>query len=236
VLAACAVGPSTRVSTGVGPVLARSNTAAPSAARTLLDSLDAARAADPAGGPTPAADSARAPASRPLPVPARLALDPARDLAWLDVLRDPQLVAFVTEAVAHNPDLREAQGRVREFRAQLGAARSGFFPQLSATGTTSRNQVAFGPQVVGFDAVRATADLSWELDFWGRVRRGARPRASTWARARRTCGRPPSRSSATSRRPTCRCASSTRACASRTRRSPRAARRSTSRGGVSGRG
>ena len=173
VLAGCAVGPSPRVSTGVGPVLARSNTAAPSAARTLLDSLDAARAADPAGGPTPATDSAGAPASRPLPVPARLALDPARDLAWLDVLRDPQPVAFVTEAVAHNPDLREAQGRVREFRAQLGGARSGFFPQLSATGTTSRNQVAFGPQVVGFDAVRATADLSWELDFWGRIRRGA---------------------------------------------------------------
>ena len=172
-LAACAVGPSTRMSTAVAPVLARSNTPAPATARALLDSLDAARAADPAGGPTPTADSTGVPAPRPVPLPARLAVDPARDLAWLDVLRDSQLVALVTEAVANSPDLREAQGRVREYRAQLGVARSGLFPQLSANGTTSRNQVAFGPQVVGFDAVRATGDLSWELDFWGRIRRQA---------------------------------------------------------------
>ena len=174
-LDACAVGPSTRVTTTVAPVLARTNTPTPATARALLDSLDAARAADlaarPAGGAMPAADFAGAPTSRPLAVPARPAVDPARDLAWLDVLRDPQLVAFVTEAVTNNQDLREAQGRVREYRAQLGVARSGFLPQITAGVATSRNQAAFGPQVVGFDAVRATTDLSWELDFWGRLRR-----------------------------------------------------------------
>ncbi len=172
-LAACAVGPATRVSTSVPPVLARNNSAPPPSARALLDSLDRARAADPAGGPAPSADAAGAPASRPLPAPARLAVDSARDLAWLEVMRDPQLVALVGEAVANNPDLREAQGRVREYRAQLGVARSAFFPEVGVNGTASRNQAAFGPQVFKFNAVRVTADLSWELDFWGRVRRGA---------------------------------------------------------------
>ena len=109
-------------------------------------------------------------------------VDPAgfADLRWLAVLRDPQLVALVTEAVANNPDLREAQGRVREYRAQLGVARSGFFPQVSANTATSRNQVAFGPQVVGFDAVRATGDA------WSAARWRCRVLASYWRRGHRT--------------------------------------------------
>lgn len=171
VLAACAVGPSTRVVTAVAPVVARNNTPAPATARTLLDSLDRARTADPQGNPAPAADSAGAPALRPIPTPGRLTLDRNGDLAWLDVLRDSQLVALVTEAVANNQDVREAQGRLREYRALVGVARSALFPDISANAGASRNQAALGPQVFKYDAVRVTADLAWELDFWGRIRR-----------------------------------------------------------------
>ncbi|MBC7781257.1 MAG: efflux transporter outer membrane subunit [Proteobacteria bacterium] len=94
-----------------------------------------------------------------------------RDIAWLDLLRDTQLVALVREAMSNNLDLREAQSRVREYRAQLGAARVSQLPTISTTGTTSHNKVAFGPTVVGYDAVRVTGDLSWELDFWGKARK-----------------------------------------------------------------
>ena len=164
VLGACAVGPSTRVaSMVVTPVVARAAEGVGPAARALLDSLDAARRADPVPPATAAA--------RPIAFPTRLAVDTARDLAWLDVLRDPQLVALVNDAVANNLDLREAQGRVREYRALLGAARGAFFPAIGASAGGSRNQAAFGPTVVGYDAVRVTGDLAWELDFWGRLRR-----------------------------------------------------------------
>jgi multidrug efflux system outer membrane protein len=181
-LGACAVGPSTRAEPAPPPVPTRATGAVPDTARALLDSLDRARTAERTGAPAPAADAAGArprgdsarradSLARPLWVPARLAVDTARDLAWLDVLRDPQLVRLVEEAVVGNRDLRAAQARVQEYRAQLAVARSGLFPQIGVGTTVSRNQVAFGPQVVGFEAVRVVGDLGWELDFWGRVRR-----------------------------------------------------------------
>ncbi len=108
----------------------------------------------------------------PLARPTALALDSTGDLAWLAVLKDPQLVALVRTAVANNRDLRIAVERVREYRAQLGAARGDLFPQITANGTASTNQSIFGAfPAQKFDAVRITADLSWELDFWGRLRR-----------------------------------------------------------------
>jgi multidrug efflux system outer membrane protein len=178
-LAACAVGPSTRPAPAPVPATLRPGSDVPRAARVLLDSLGAVRTAErtgqaPADGAPRSDSAARADgAQATLWRPAALPAEAARGAAWLDVLRDPQLVALVRTALANNRDVRQAQARVREFRALRGAARWALAPELSANGATSRNQVAFGPQVVGFDAVRATADLSWELDFWGRLRRGA---------------------------------------------------------------
>lgn len=174
-LTACAVGPSTRIEPPEYPVAARTDSATSPAARAFLDSLGAAREA----GAEPSGETLRRPEAarradtteRALPAPVPLAVDPARDLAWLDILRDTQLVALVDSAVANNRDLRVAQARVREYRALFGVARSGLFPQLTATGSASKNKAAFGPTVVKFDAVRITGDLSWELDFWGRLRR-----------------------------------------------------------------
>jgi multidrug efflux system outer membrane protein len=141
-------------------VLPRTAEATTPTTRRVLDSLAQARADDPP-------DSA---ASRPAP-PRVLAATEVP--AWLDVLQDPALTRLVRTAVAENRDLRVAQARVRELRAQRNVARAAFFPQLTANTATSTNQSAFGPTVVAFNAVRATADLSWELDFWGRTRRGA---------------------------------------------------------------
>jgi len=158
-LGACAVGPPEAAPAPVPAVAARPEGAAQAASRAFLDSLIANR---------PRAASPRPPVESAAPV----ALDTAGGLAWLDVLRDPQLVALVTQAVAGNRDLALAQARVREYRAQVGVARSGLFPQLSANGGTSRNRVAQGPTAVEFDAVRVTGDVAWELDFRGRTRRG----------------------------------------------------------------
>jgi multidrug efflux system outer membrane protein len=95
------------------------------------------------------------------------------DLAWLAVLKDTTLLRLVGLAVRENRDVQTAVARIREFRAQLGVARSGLFPEVTANGSVSTNQAVFGafpPQ--RFEAFRVTADLQWELDFWGRIRRG----------------------------------------------------------------
>jgi outer membrane protein, multidrug efflux system len=95
------------------------------------------------------------------------------DLAWLAILKDTTLLRLVSLAVRENRDVRTAVARIREFRAEVGVARSALFPELTANGSVSTNQAVFGafePQQ--FDAFRVTADVQWELDFWGRIRRG----------------------------------------------------------------
>jgi outer membrane protein, multidrug efflux system len=159
-LVGCAIGPSTKVEPPEPRQLGVSDTLASRSARSFFDSLSAAR------------DSARPDSmGGALYQPKPLALT-ASDRPWLEILKDTTLVGLVQTALSNNRDLRSAVARVREYRAMLGASRGDFFPQLSANGSYSTNQAIFGafpPQQ--YDAVRITADLSWELDFWGRIRR-----------------------------------------------------------------
>ncbi len=159
-LAGCAVGPSYH-QPAIAPDGAELGVQPDSAPlRSFYDSL--ARTAD----------SVRAEAGPSAEGPTPLVADSA-DLRWLRILNDTGLVTLVRTAVRENRDLQTAQARSREFRAQLGVSRADLFPQLSANGSVSTNQVAIGAFApVQFEAFRVTADLAWELDFWGRIRRG----------------------------------------------------------------
>jgi multidrug efflux system outer membrane protein len=153
--AACAVGPSYK-EPAVAPEGATVGLSPrPDSIRAFYDSL--ARAADTTAAAV---------------TPRELQPDSA-DLAWLAVLKDTTLLGLVNLAVRENRDVQTAVARIREFRAELGVARSELLPELTANGSASTNQAVFGafpPQT--FDAFRVTADLQWELDFWGRIRRG----------------------------------------------------------------
>jgi multidrug efflux system outer membrane protein len=127
--------------------------------RVFRDSLAVARAEE------------RAPDASPAPTVMRP--EALSDLAWTDILSDSVLAAMVRTAIAQNRDLALARARLTEFRAQAGVARAPFFPRVSANASAGTNQVAFGASPpVTFDAWRATGDMAWELDFWGRIRRG----------------------------------------------------------------
>ncbi len=159
--AACAVGPKYRPAEAVAPKTRIGAAGASGETRAFFDSLAAARQADT----LPAADS--------LPVPRAFVAESLADVAWLDLLQDTTLVRLVGTAVRQNRDLQVAVARIREFRAEVGVARGPLFPEVSANASASTNQVALGalaPQ--SFDALRVTGDLAWELDFWGRIRRG----------------------------------------------------------------
>jgi multidrug efflux system outer membrane protein len=94
-------------------------------------------------------------------------------VAWMDILRDSTLVRLVDTAIRQNRDLRVAVARIDEFRADVGLARSPLLPSLSVNASEGSNQVALGAfPPTSFRATRVTGDLAWELDFWGRVRRG----------------------------------------------------------------
>lgn len=128
-------------------------------ARSFFDSLAAARAAD---------------TTAPAPVaPRALAADSLGDLAWLDILHDSTLTALVTTALRQNRDVALAAARIREYRAAAGVARAPLFPSVALNGGYSTNKIVLGAfPPVSYKAWRATADVAWELDFWGKTRRG----------------------------------------------------------------
>lgn len=149
--AACAVGPSPDVRPAPEP--AAHAAAQPALERQFLDSLVRASPLASAASPAPA--------------------DSTNEYGWLELMRDTQLVQLVRTAVANNRDLENATALVREFRANQAAARGFLVPEIDLNGGVARQQLRFGATAFGpFNAYRGTADAVWEVDFWGRVRRG----------------------------------------------------------------
>ena len=94
------------------------------------------------------------------------------DVAWLNLLQDTVLVQLVRRALEQNRDIQIAMARVREARALAGAAKGALFPQLYANASAATNQVVFGTfGTQKYDALIVQANLQWEIDFWGGIRR-----------------------------------------------------------------
>ena len=103
--------------------------------------------------------------------------------AWWKNFNDPELDSLVERAVHSNLDLRIAQARVREARAQSQEAFANLWPTVDASGSyaraqESRSQPVLGslpiPSSVRFDnnVYQAGFDANWEIDVFGGERRG----------------------------------------------------------------
>ena len=99
---------------------------------------------------------------------------------WWSVYQDPVLDRLVLTAYDQNLSLMSAGTRVLAARAQLGVAIGEFFPQTQQLGAgVGYNQTAStdptgSPNAKSFNFWRSSlsAQVSWELDFWGKFRRG----------------------------------------------------------------
>lgn len=98
---------------------------------------------------------------------------------WWTLYGDARLNELVSLALERNSDIRIAVARIEEADANLREANATFLPQidLNAVPTRSRisaTQAAPPPGTVPAvrSNVRLTASTSFELDFWGRLRRG----------------------------------------------------------------
>lgn len=96
---------------------------------------------------------------------------------WWATLNDPVLDALVERAYRQNLPLQAAGLRVIQAQARRGIAIGGLFPQTQEINASysrtrsSANQVA--SQGVGdFNSYDASFDAAWELDLWGKFRRG----------------------------------------------------------------
>ena len=94
--------------------------------------------------------------------------------AWWRNFNDPILDALVLEAQQRNPGVRTAGMRIMETRAQLGIAESALYPQLQELNgevlRVGREQTK-GPDST-FWTYSFGFNVAWELDFWGKFRRG----------------------------------------------------------------
>jgi NodT family efflux transporter outer membrane factor (OMF) lipoprotein len=101
---------------------------------------------------------------------------PADYSAWWRVFGDPVLDDLVRTAYAQNVNLRIAATRVLEARAQRAIAVGTLFPQeQTATGSFTHVQVSKNianvPPFPVFDDWATGLNASWEIDFWGKIRR-----------------------------------------------------------------
>lgn len=92
--------------------------------------------------------------------------------AWWTTLDDPALSRLIERAVSGNLDVKKAEARIREARAQRGIAQADRFPTLDASGSAVRSR---GSEETGSGKTRslyaAGIDAGWELDIFGGVRR-----------------------------------------------------------------
>jgi NodT family efflux transporter outer membrane factor (OMF) lipoprotein len=87
---------------------------------------------------------------------------------WLASFNDPQLQAVISEALAHNTDLRQAASTVLIVAQSINLADAQMLPQITGElgETSTRDFDAHDTN----GAHNANVVLSWELDIWGRLR------------------------------------------------------------------
>jgi outer membrane protein, multidrug efflux system len=97
---------------------------------------------------------------------------------WWKQFQDPLLDALITEALINNRDVKVAAANVEQAAAVLMQTRSPLFPQIGYNGSGTKQRASESeatpipltvpnPQT----SYQAIANMSWEVDLWGRIRR-----------------------------------------------------------------
>jgi outer membrane protein, multidrug efflux system len=116
--------------------------------------------------PLPAVLPAQADSSAQLPDP------------WWTLFHDATLDKLVEEALAHNPDVAVAAGRVAEARAGLRITNADRLPNVDVEGDATRSKDSlFVNNIPGISRYRTIytvqGAVSYELDLWGRYQRAS---------------------------------------------------------------
>ena len=122
-----------------------------------------------------------------IPVPPRfVATNPTAvlvDQQWWRAFGDPRLDAFVQKAVADNPAVGRAIARVRQAQAEVRIAGADRLPRVDAAFSASKRRLTLeslgivvpggevpdGPLSYTIETYDLSANVSWEIDLWGRL-------------------------------------------------------------------
>ena len=100
--------------------------------------------------------------------------DAPMQVRWWGQFGDPVLNVLMARASQANLDLRIAQARLRESRAQVKDAQSNLMPTLDADGSFERRDAqipGFGTSRSRYNAFQTGFDANWEIDIFGGLRR-----------------------------------------------------------------
>ncbi len=91
---------------------------------------------------------------------------------WWQSFNDPLLNNFADQLLAQNLDLKIAATRLAAAHAQTVVVESGFYPDISGTGSGFRgkNQFYPKPETIG----QTGLNVNWNIDIFGQIRAGVR--------------------------------------------------------------
>lgn len=96
--------------------------------------------------------------------------------SWWSSFSDSKLNDLLVSAEKNSPNARIALARLDQSRAMLRIKRADILPGLSANSLYSRENESgndrFPPLGGAFERYNSSLNLSYEIDFWGRIRRG----------------------------------------------------------------
>jgi multidrug efflux system outer membrane protein len=108
---------------------------------------------------------------------------------WWEVFQDQELQKLIRTALQQNYDSRIAATHVLEAQEQVVLAHANQLPNVNVSGTgTGLRSPQIGPiPSYTFNYGKVTANAAWDLDFWGKYRRGTEAArasllAADWAR------------------------------------------------------
>jgi len=91
--------------------------------------------------------------------------------AWWAAFNDGVLDELMRGLNTQNFSVQQAEARVRQAQAALSNARSGLFPQVNGTAASTRRGSGSGQTSQSGSTYDLNANVSWEVDLWGRIRR-----------------------------------------------------------------
>lgn len=100
------------------------------------------------------------------------------DLAWQEVLRDPQLQSLLNDVMTRNGSLEAMQHNVEAAHHYVTMAAAPLFPWFNYGANTTKGMNSSGGAAVVHTSSTTTnpgsmaLNASWELDVWGKTRKG----------------------------------------------------------------
>ena len=108
-------------------------------------------------------------------------LDPVE---WWKSFNDPTLNALLKQATAQNLTLQQTALRIYQLQAQLGVSDAALLPSANLSASYSNNRNSAIQEAINDSnnlvSKNALVQVSWELDFWGKNRRGIQSSLSSY--------------------------------------------------------